>query len=88
MKTTWPTVELLNWTHHCGAWPAHDGSGLLLYPDNWLPEDDRQKALRFARENLSALLKELCLDHLPHVVSLAGPPKQPPKRLPKRLTLY
>lgn len=67
----WPIVERLNREYHCGAWPEDDGSGLVIYPDDWLSESERRDALRFARENLPDLLKQLCLEHLPQRVRLA-----------------
>lgn len=67
----WPIVERLNREYHCGAWPEDDGSGLVIYPDAGLLASEKDAALRYAQENLSALLKELCLEHLPQRVRLA-----------------
>lgn len=69
-KHPWPVLDALNRKHHCAAWPEDDGSGLLLYPDAGLLASEKDAALRFAQDNLSGLLKELCLDHLPHRVRL------------------
>lgn len=67
----WPVVAALNREYHCAAIPEEDGSGLVIYPDDWLSESERRDALRFARENLPDLLKQLCLEHLPQRVRLA-----------------
>lgn len=66
----WPMLDALNRKHHCAAWPEDDGSGLLLYPDAGLLASEKDAALRFAQDNLSGLLKELCLEHLPRRVRL------------------
>lgn len=63
-------LDALNRKHHCAAWPEDDGSGLLLYPDAGLLASEKDAALRFAQDNLSGLLKELCLEHLPRRVRL------------------
>lgn len=67
----WPVLDALNWTHHCAAWPEDDGSGLLIYPDAGLLASEKDAALRFAQDNLPALLRDMCLDHLPRRVRLA-----------------
>lgn len=69
-KHPWPVLDALNRKHHCAAWPEDDGSGLLLYPDAGLLASEKDAALRFAQDNLSGLLKELCLEHLPRRVRL------------------
>lgn len=66
----WPVLDALNRTYHCAAWPEEDGGGLLLHPAAGLLASEKAAALRFAQDNLSGLLKELCLDHLPHRVRL------------------
>lgn len=71
-KHPWPVLDALNRKRHCAAIPEDDGSGIVLYPDDWLSESERRDALRFARENLPALLKQLRLEHLPHRVRLGG----------------
>lgn len=69
-KHPWPVLDALNRKHHCAAWPEDDGGGLLLYPDAGLLASEKAAALRFAQDNLSCLLKELCLEHLPRRVRL------------------
>lgn len=67
----WPVLDALNWTHHCAVWPEDDGSGLVLYPDAGLLASEKAAALRFAQDNLPALLRDMCLEHLPRRVRLA-----------------
>lgn len=64
----WPVLDALNWTHHCAVWPEDDGSGLLLYPAAGLLASEKAAALRFAQDNLPALLRDMCLEHLPRRV--------------------
>lgn len=64
----WPVLHTLNRTYHCAAWPEDDGGGLVLYPDAGLLASEKTAALRFAQDNLPALLRDMCLDHLPRRV--------------------
>lgn len=68
----WPVVAALNGEYHCAVIPEEDGGGVTLYPDAGLSEQVQAAALRFAEDNLPALLKELCLEHLPRRVRLEG----------------
>ena len=68
----WPVLHKLNERYQMGALPADDGSGLVLYPAAGLLLSEKKAALRFARENLEALLHDLALEHLPRQVWLAG----------------
>lgn len=70
----WPVLHELNEVHKVGALPAEDGSGLVLYPAAGLLRSEKLAALRFARENLEALLHDLNLEHLPRQVWLTGGP--------------
>ncbi len=67
----WPVLDALNRTHHCAVWPEEDGGGIVLHPSVGMLGAEKAAALRFAQDNLSVLLKELCLDLLPRRVRLA-----------------
>lgn len=67
----WPVLHTLNREYHCAAWPEDDGGGLVLYPDAGLLASEKTAALRFAQDNLPALLRDMCLEHLPRRVRLA-----------------
>lgn len=69
-KHPWPVLDALNRTYHCAVIPDEDGSGITLYPDAGLAEQVQAAALSFAEYNLTALLKELCLEHLPRRVQI------------------
>lgn len=66
----WPVLDALNRKHHCAVWPEDDGGGLVLYPDAGLLASEKTAALRFAQDNLPALLRDMCLEHLPRRVRL------------------
>ena len=66
----WPVLHTLNREYHCAVWPEEDGSGLALYPDAGLLASEKTAALRFAQDNLPALLRDMCLAHLPRRVRL------------------
>ncbi|WP_300718323.1 hypothetical protein [uncultured Desulfovibrio sp.] len=68
----WPVLHELNEVHKVDALPVEDGSGLVLYPAAGLLRSEKEAALRFARENLEALLHDLALEHLPRQVWLAN----------------
>lgn len=68
----WPVLHELNEVHKVGALPAEDGSGLVLYPAPGLLRSEKEAALRYAKDNLEALLHDLALEHLPRQVWLAG----------------
>ncbi len=68
----WPVLYELNERYQVGALPADDESGLVLYPAEGLLRSEKLAALRFARDNLEALLHDLDLEHLPRQVWLAG----------------
>lgn len=72
----WPVLHELNETYQVGALPAEDGSGLVLYPAAGLLRSEKLAALRFAKENLEALLHDLALEPLPRQVWLAGQQKE------------
>ena len=63
-------LHTLNREYHCAVWPEDDGGGLLLYPDAGLLASEKTVALRFAQDNLPALLRDMCLAHLPRRVRL------------------
>lgn len=67
----WPVLHTLNREYHCAVWPEDDGGGLVLYPDAGLLASEKTAALRFAQDNLPALLRDMCLDLLPRRVRLA-----------------
>lgn len=69
----WPVLHELNETFKVGALPADDGSGLVLWPAPGLLRSEKEAALRYARDNLEALLHDLDLEHLPRQVWLAVP---------------
>lgn len=69
---TWPVLHELNETYKVGALPADDESGLVLYPAAGLLRSEKLAALRFAEENIEALLNDLVLKYLPRQVWLAG----------------
>lgn len=69
----WPVLHELNETYQVGALPADDGSGLVLYPAAGLLRSEKLAALRYARNNIEALLHDLALEHLPRQVWLAVP---------------
>lgn len=73
----WPVLHTLNREYHCAAWPEDDGGGLVLYPDAGLLASEKTAALRFAQDNLPALLRDTCLDHLPRRVRLARKGESP-----------
>lgn len=75
----WPVLHELNEVHKVGALPAEDGSSLVLYPAAGLLRSEKEAALRFARENLEDLLRDLALEHLPRKVWLAVPVNDPSK---------
>ncbi len=66
----WPVLHTLNREYHCAVWPEDDGGGLVLYPDAGLLASEKTAALRFAQDNLPALLRDMCLEHLPRRVRL------------------
>lgn len=68
----WPVLHELNERYQVGALPADDESGLVLWPAAGLLRSEKLAALRFARENLEALLHDLALEYLPRHVWLAG----------------
>lgn len=68
----WPVLHELNETFKVGALPADDGSGLVLWPAPGLLRSEKEAALRYARDNLEALLHDLDLEHLPRQVWLAN----------------
>ena len=68
----WPVLHDLNEKYQVGALPADDESGLVLYPAAGLLRSEKLTALRFAEENIEALLNDLALEHLPRQVWLAG----------------
>lgn len=72
----WPVLFELNETFQTGALPADDESGLVLYPAEGLLLSEKKAALRYARENLEALLHDLALEHLPRQVWLAAQQKE------------
>lgn len=72
----WPVLHELNETFKVGALPADDGSGLVLWPAAGLLRSEKLAALRYARDNLEALLHDLDLEHLPRQVWLAGQQKE------------
>ncbi|WP_300786289.1 hypothetical protein [uncultured Desulfovibrio sp.] len=63
-------LHTLNREYHCAVWPEDDGGGLVLYPDAGLLASEKTAALRFAQDNLPALLRDMCLEHLPRRVRL------------------
>lgn len=69
---TWPVLHELNETYKVSALPADDESGLVLYPAAGLLRSEKLAALRFAEENIEALLNDLVLKYLPRQVWLAG----------------
>ena len=69
----------LNETYKMGALPADDESGLVLWPAAGLLRSEKLAALRYARDNLEALLPDLDLEHLPRQVWLAGHVNAPSK---------
>ena len=69
----WPVLHELNETYKVGALPADDGSGLVLHPAAGLLRSEKLAALRYARNNIEALLHDLALEHLPRQVWLAVP---------------
>lgn len=75
----WPVLHELNETYKVGALPADDGSGLVLWPAPGLLRSEKLAALRYARDNLEALLHDLDLEHLPRQVWLAVPVNAPSK---------
>lgn len=75
----WPVLHELNETFKVGALPADDGSGLVLWPAPGLLRSEKEAALRYARDNLEALLHDLDLEHLPRQVWLAVPVNAPSK---------
>lgn len=72
----WPVLHELNETYKVGALPADDESGLVLWPAAGLLRSEKLAALRFARENLEALLHDLAREYLPRQVWLAGQQKE------------
>lgn len=68
----WPVLHELNERYQVGALPAEDGSGLVLYPVAGLLLSEKEAALRYAKDNLDALLHDLALEHLPRQVWLDG----------------
>lgn len=68
----WPVLHELNERYQVGALPAEDGSGLVLYPAAGLLLSEKLAALRYAQDNLEALLHDLVLEHLPRRVWLDG----------------
>ena len=68
----WPVLYELNERYQVGALPADDDSGLVLYPAAGLLQSEKEAALRYARNNIEALLLDLALEHLPRQVWLAG----------------
>ena len=70
---SWPVLHELNETYKVGALPADDGSGLVLHPATGLLRSEKLAALRYARNNIEALLHDLALEHLPLQVWLAVP---------------
>lgn len=78
----WPVLHELNETFKVGALPADDGSGLVLWPAPGLLRSEKEAALRYARDNLEALLHDLDLEHLPRQVWLAVPVNAPSKSRP------
>ncbi len=75
----WPVLHELNETYKVGALPADDESGLVLWPAAGLLRSEKLAALRYARDNLEALLPDLDLEHLPRQVWLAGHVNAPSK---------
>ena len=70
----WPVLDALNRTYRCTALP--EGGGIVLYPAAGLTAWEKADALRFARDNLPLLLKDLCLEHLPRRVRLESGRKE------------
>ena len=68
----WPLLYELNETFQVGALPADDESGLVLYPAEGLLRSEKLAALRYAKDNLENLLRDLAQEHLPRQVWLAG----------------
>lgn len=76
----WPVLHELNERYQVGALPAEDGSGLVLYPAAGLLLSEREAALRYARDDIEALLHNLALEHLPRQVWLDGRRTAPDRR--------